>query len=209
MSLQILPIIESVVVARASWQKTCPPVPIFGISSVMESAPSADSYPRQTPTDHFPNPSTIGRDWPARFRSGFSRAARLDSGADRGPLVRNCRTARPTPGSLLRLVRTRQLGANRPRWTNRRREHRAAAELPRRRGRGLVHRDPLREIYDECLHWLENFRSTHLEFASRFIQSQAESSGANPTAVGTGGTPFMVYLAKHRDETSRHRLGHG
>ena len=63
-----------------------------------------------------------------------------------------------------------------------------------------------RQAYDECLHWLEAFRSTHLEYAASYIFAQSQSDAANPTTVGTGGTPFMPYLAKHRDETARHRL---
>ncbi len=62
------------------------------------------------------------------------------------------------------------------------------------------------EAYDACLHWLEHFRATHLEYAARYIHRQSQESAANPTAVGTGGTPFMAYLRKHRDETGRHRM---
>jgi len=29
---------------------------------------------------------------------------------------------------------------------------------------------------------------------------------AYPTDVGTGGTPFMVYLKKHRDESASQRI---
>jgi len=64
----------------------------------------------------------------------------------------------------------------------------------------------LAEIYDACLRWLEAFRSLHLEYAASYIHAQA-GRGANPSDVGTGGTPFMKYLAKHRDETSRQRVG--
>jgi indoleamine 2,3-dioxygenase len=63
----------------------------------------------------------------------------------------------------------------------------------------------LAEAYDACLHWLEAFRSLHLEYAASYIHAQA-GGGANPSDVGTGGTPFMRYLAKHRDETARSRV---
>lgn len=65
----------------------------------------------------------------------------------------------------------------------------------------------LREAYDACVSWLEAFRGLHLDYAGRYIHSQAQTGSSNPTEVGTGGTPFMRYLAKHRDETARHRLG--
>jgi indoleamine 2,3-dioxygenase len=63
-------------------------------------------------------------------------------------------------------------------------------------------RPELAEAYDACLRWLEAFRTLHLEYAAQYIHAQA-GGGANPSDVGTGGTPFMKYLAKHRDETGR------
>ncbi len=57
-----------------------------------------------------------------------------------------------------------------------------------------------RRAHDACLHWLESFRSVHLEFAASYINDQSETGPANATAVGTGGTPFMAYLKKHRDD---------
>jgi indoleamine 2,3-dioxygenase len=64
----------------------------------------------------------------------------------------------------------------------------------------------LREAYNACVTWVERFRSKHLEYAASYIFKQAQTSLANPTAVGTGSTPFMLYLKKHRDETSRHLI---
>jgi indoleamine 2,3-dioxygenase len=66
-------------------------------------------------------------------------------------------------------------------------------------------RPELAEVYDACLHWLEAFRSLHLEYAGSYIHVQTGGGGVNPSDVGTGGTPFMRYLAKHRDETARQR----
>jgi len=64
----------------------------------------------------------------------------------------------------------------------------------------------LTDLYNTCLHWIERFRSLHLEYAANYIARQHQASLANPTAVGTGGTPFMPYLAKHRDETAQQKL---
>jgi indoleamine 2,3-dioxygenase len=65
----------------------------------------------------------------------------------------------------------------------------------------------LRDAYDACVAALAGFRTLHLEFAVRYIHRQRPSGPANPTDVGTGGTPFVPYLEKHRDETSVTRLG--
>lgn len=73
----------------------------------------------------------------------------------------------------------------------------------------LKHRESrpsLCEAYNACIHWLELFRSTHLEYAERYIQQQSQHGTHNPVEVGTGGTPFIPYLKKHRDETAEHRI---
>lgn len=64
----------------------------------------------------------------------------------------------------------------------------------------------LASAYNECVHWVELFRAKHLEYAATYIYKQHALSDANPTKVGTGGTPFMKYLKKHRDESGEHRL---
>ncbi len=70
----------------------------------------------------------------------------------------------------------------------------------------LRHRAPaLRDTYNACLRGLQDFRAKHLEYAASYIHRQAQSS-ANPTDIGTGGTPFMPYLKKHLDETAAHLL---
>lgn len=70
-------------------------------------------------------------------------------------------------------------------------------------------RRPLTEAYDACVAGLERFRSLHLEYAATYIFQQAQTDEKNPHAVGTGGTPFMQYLRKHRDETAEHRISPG
>lgn len=64
----------------------------------------------------------------------------------------------------------------------------------------------LKKLYNQCVHWLERFRTKHLEYAAQYIARQHQKSATNPTEMGTGGTPFMPYLAKHRDETHSHLL---
>ena len=65
---------------------------------------------------------------------------------------------------------------------------------------------PLRDVYNSCVTGLEGFRAKHFDFALRYIHQQAPFDPANPTAVGTGGTPFMPYLGKHLGETADHLL---
>ncbi len=55
--------------------------------------------------------------------------------------------------------------------------------------------------YSACVDLLAKFREIHIGYADSYINRQHQTSTTNPTAVGTGGTPFMTYLQKHLDET--------
>lgn len=70
----------------------------------------------------------------------------------------------------------------------------------------MASRLELKDLYNLSVTEIEKFRTTHLTYAANYINKQKQTSEANPTAVGTGGTPFMVYLKKHRDESTKHLL---
>ena len=64
----------------------------------------------------------------------------------------------------------------------------------------------LRDVYNQCIEGIQNFRSTHLGYARKYIDQQKEGDSSNPNKVGTGGTPFMAYLKKHKEETNGHSV---
>ncbi len=63
--------------------------------------------------------------------------------------------------------------------------------------------------YNKCLEEIRRFRALHLEFAASYIHKQSQIKNpfgtGGSTIKGTGGTPFMKYLKKHRDETERQK----
>lgn len=61
--------------------------------------------------------------------------------------------------------------------------------------------EELKAIYNQIIHHIHNFRNIHIRYAARYIENQHQSDKANPTHLGTGGTPFIEYLHKHEIET--------
>lgn len=59
----------------------------------------------------------------------------------------------------------------------------------------------LADAYNANVQAISDFRTRHLEYAASYINKQGKKAAGNDTEVGTGGTPFMKYLKKHRDET--------
>ena len=71
--------------------------------------------------------------------------------------------------------------------------------------RGFVERSGdqgLTQAYNAIIQAMADFRTRHLEYAASYINKQNRAASGNDIDVGTGGTPFMRYLKKHRDETS-------
>ena len=68
----------------------------------------------------------------------------------------------------------------------------------------------LQRIYDDCLEEIRKFRSMHLEYAGTYIHQQSQLKNpfgrGGSTITGTGATPFMKYLKKHRDERQKTKI---
>lgn len=57
------------------------------------------------------------------------------------------------------------------------------------------------EQYNRCIEVLGDFRTEHLEITVDYIQRPAQRMASSRGEHGTGGSPFLGYLKKHRDET--------
>lgn len=62
----------------------------------------------------------------------------------------------------------------------------------------------LQRAYNDAVEALYEFRRLHIEYAALYVLKPGQRE--NKGHVGTGGTPFTVYLKKHIDETLAHRI---
>jgi len=92
-------------------------------------------------------------------------------------------------------------------------EHRNAIEHVENisNAKALIHDSKkLINEYNKCLEEIRIFRAQHLEFAATYIHKQSQIKNpfgrGGSTITGTGGTPFMKYLKKHRDETQKQKI---
>ena len=58
----------------------------------------------------------------------------------------------------------------------------------------------LKDIYNECVNQIINFRNQHFDYAVSYIAKKVE----NPE--GTGGTPYIPWLKQLREETEDHLI---
>ena len=92
-------------------------------------------------------------------------------------------------------------------------KHRRYIEIVERRSNAknyILESKKLTSEYNKCLEEIRIFRAQHLEFAATYIHKQSQIKNpfgrGGSTITGTGGTPFMKYLKKHRDETQKQKI---
>lgn len=64
-----------------------------------------------------------------------------------------------------------------------------------------LHDSGLNEQYNRCIEGLGRFREEHLAISIEYIQKPARQQASQRGEHGTGGSPFVGYLEKHRKET--------
>jgi indoleamine 2,3-dioxygenase len=57
------------------------------------------------------------------------------------------------------------------------------------------------EAYNRCIEAVGRFRAEHLNISVEYIQRPAQRKASARGERGTGGSPFLGYLKKHREET--------
>jgi indoleamine 2,3-dioxygenase len=92
-------------------------------------------------------------------------------------------------------------------------KHRRSIEIVEKRSNAkscILESKKLTFEYNKCLEEIRIFRAQHLEFAATYIHKQSQIKNpfgrGGSTITGTGGTPFMKYLKKHRDETQKQKI---
>ena len=91
--------------------------------------------------------------------------------------------------------------------------HRKMIERVEKRSKAKIYIKKSKKLvkeYNDCLEEIRRFRAQHLEYAASYIHKQSQIKNpfgtGGSTIRGTGGTPFMKYLKKHRDETGKQKV---